>query len=98
MNDTSIAGTVYSVTMDSSLDRLVRSNDPSLQKMVEEKIRIVLRGGGSRFQYTLSRSDFTRLTHLYGEQYVADPGADLDQYLDIINGRLLCCSVPTQLA
>jgi hypothetical protein len=66
--------------------------------MVEEKTRTVLRGGGSRFQYALSRSDFTRLTHLYGEQYVADPGADLDQYFDIVNGRLFSCSVPTQLA
>jgi hypothetical protein len=98
MTDISIEGTVYSVTMNPDLDRLVRSNDPSLQKMVEDRIRTLLRSGGTRFRYTLSRSDFTRLTHLYGEQYVADPGADLDQYFDIVNGRLFSRSVPTQLA
>jgi hypothetical protein len=98
MSDTSVECTVYTVVMDSSLDRLVRSNDPTLRKMVEEKIRTSLRGGGSLFQYALSGSEFTCLAHLYGEQYVADPRADLDQYFDIVNGRLFSRSVPTHLA
>jgi hypothetical protein len=98
MADTSIECAVYTVEMDRSLDRLVRSNDPSLQKMVEDRIKMVLRTRGQRFSYALPRSDFTRLAHVYGEQYVADPGADLDQYFDIVNGRLFSRSVPTQLA
>jgi hypothetical protein len=84
--------------MDASLDKLVRSNDVHLQKMVEERIKALVSAGGSRFQYTISRPDFTRLSHLYGEQYVADPGADLEQYFDIVNGRLFSRSVPTRLA
>ena len=52
----------------------------------------------STLRYTLARDDFKRLTHIYGEQYVADASADLDQYFDIVNGRLFARSVPTQLA
>jgi hypothetical protein len=98
MNEISIEGTLYSITMDSGLDRLVRSNDPSLQKMVEDRIKTVLRAGGRQFRYTVTRGDFKRLAHVYGEQYVADPAADMDQYFDIVNGRLFSRSVPTQLA
>jgi hypothetical protein len=64
MNDTNIEVTVYSVVMDPALDRLVRSNDPHLGKMVEEKIRVSIHAGGRQFQYSLSRPDFTRFTHL----------------------------------
>jgi hypothetical protein len=98
MVDSSVELTVYEIQMDTGLDRIVRSNDPSLQKMVEDRIRKLLQGSGTRFSYALSRSDFIRLSHVYGEQYVADPGADLDQYFDIVNGRLFSRSVPTQLA
>ena len=98
MSDISIEGTLYSISMDSSLDRLVRSNDPSLQKMVEDRIKALMNAGGRAFRYTLPRDDFKHLTHFYGEQYVVDASADLEQYFDIINGRLFARSVPTQLA
>jgi hypothetical protein len=98
MSDIVIEGTLYSISMDSGLDRLVRSNDPSLQKMVEDRIKALMNAGSRAFRYTLPRDDFRRLTHFYGEQYVADASADLDQYFDIINGRLFARSVPTQLA
>ena len=93
-----IDGMLYSISMDSGLDRLVRSSDPSLQKMVEEQIKTVMDASGRPFRYVIQRNDFRRLTHIYGEQYVADAPADLDQYFDIVNGRLFARSVPTQLA
>jgi hypothetical protein len=98
MSDFEIEGTLYSISMDSSLDRLVRSNDPSLQKMVEDRIKTLMQADGRPFRFTLARNDFRRQTHVYGEQYVADASADLDQYFDIVNGRLFARSVPTQLA
>jgi len=33
----------------------------------------------------------------YGEEYVADPCVDLDQYFDIVNRRFFSRSIPTQL-
>jgi len=57
-----------------------------------------MQAGGRSFRYTLPQNDFKRQTHVYGEQYVADASADLDQYFDIVNGRLFSRSVPTQLA
>jgi len=98
MSDISIEGTLYSISMDSSLDRLVRSNDPSLQKMVEDRIKALMNAGGRAFRHTIPRNEFRRLVHFYGEQYVADASSDLDQYFDIVNGRLFARSVPTQLA
>jgi hypothetical protein len=98
MADISVEGTVHTIDMDASLDRIVRSNDPSLQKMVEKRIRTVLQGPGTRFSYSLTGADFTRLAHLYGEQYVADPKADLDQFFDIVNRRWFSRSIPTQMA
>ena len=54
------------------LDRIVRSSDPSLQKMVQDKVKVSLRRPESQVSYNVSRSEFARLAHLYGEQYVAD--------------------------
>jgi hypothetical protein len=98
MSDRAIELTVYEIQMDDALDRIVRSSDPSLQKLVEERIRNLLAGRGNRFSYALSKADFIRFARVYGEQYVNDPCADLDQYFDIANGRLFSRSVPTQLA
>jgi hypothetical protein len=70
MIDSSVEPTVYQIEMDASLDRIVRSSDPSLQKMVEDRVRKLLRSPGTRFSYALSRTDFLRLSHIYGEQYV----------------------------
>ena len=62
MSDISIEGTLYSTSMDSGLDRLVRSNHPSLPKMVEDRIKALMNAGGRAFRYTLPRDDFKRLT------------------------------------
>lgn len=97
MRDFNIDCKLYSMAMDPGLDRLIRSNDPSLQKMLEDRVRAVLRAGGKHYRYTLPRQEFIRLTRTYGEQYVADAGADLDQYFDIVNGRLFSRTIPTQM-
>lgn len=53
MSDRAIELTVYEIQMDDALDRIVRSSDPSLQKLVEERIRNLLAGRGNRFSYAL---------------------------------------------
>lgn len=98
MSDICVEGTVHSISMDTSLDRLVRTSDPGLQKLVEEKIGTLMRSAGRSFRYKVPRDEFKRQTHVYGEQFVSDAPADLDQYFDIINGRLFSRSIPTRLA
>ena len=94
MSDLSIESTVYGIDM-LAIDGIVRSNDPSLEKLVQNKVKASLRHPQSKASYRLSRPDLKRLAQLYGEQYVADPSADLDQYFDIKNGRFFSRSIPT---
>lgn len=93
----SLTGSLHSVTMSSHLDRLARSSDPYLRKRLEDELRPIIRATGRPFRFSLTDEELKRYTRTYGEQFVADPCGDLNQYFDVINGRFFSRSVPTQL-
>src|SRR5947208_2824528 len=66
--------------------------------MLEEEVEQRLRSSRQQFQYRLSENDLKRLTAVYGEQYVSNACADLDQYFDLLNSRIFTRPIPTQLA
>jgi hypothetical protein len=80
------------------LDRLVRSSDPHLRKMLESEIRQVTSGAGKHFRFQLTDPELHEFVRTYGEQFVSNPTTDLDQYFDVVNRRFFTRSIPTQLA
>ena len=69
------------------LSGFTRSSDPYSRKLLENHVADLISNPGKQFHNTLTRTELTDLAHRYGEQYVDDPCADLDQYFDFINNR-----------
>jgi hypothetical protein len=85
--------------MDSHLDNLIRTNDPYLEKRLNEEIRRRLYAQAPRsLAYALSADELNRYTQTYGEQYVVDVALDLARHFDIVNRRFFSRLIPTQLA
>ncbi len=97
MTDFTITGSLHTISITSEIDRLVRSNDPYLQKMLEEEMRQIISRGGHPLKLSMTEQELINYSRTYGEQYVANPCADLDQYFDIVNGRIFSRTIPTQL-
>ena len=90
---------LYSIRVDSHINKLARSSDPRLRKMLTEEVRKALRSQkATEFRYSLGSDELNRYAREYGEQYTTDACADLNQYFDIINRRFFSRTVPTQLA
>lgn len=98
MNEYKISLALHDIQIDDHLNRLIRSSDPHLRKMLEEEIRQRTAGIGQSFKFSISESEFRNCVSTYGEQHVSNASADLDQYFDIINRRFFSRNIPTQLA
>jgi len=77
----------HCIAFNHTLSGLTRFRDPYAKDMLENLVSRQTSKPGKPFHWTLSRKELTDLAHRYGEQYVEDPCADLDQYFDIINNR-----------
>src|SRR6185437_6741369 len=81
-----VHGVAYSVQLNAHLDQLIRTNDPGLRKRLEQEFQPLM-GAGHQFRFELSEQELKRLARLYGEQYVAEPCQDLNEYFDVLAGR-----------
>jgi hypothetical protein len=98
VTDFIVDGTVHKVSLDYEFGQIVRTRDPILDREVKARVRRALDTRGEDVHAVISDHDFKACAHRFGEKYVADPGADLDQFFDIIHGRLFTRSIPVQLA
>jgi hypothetical protein len=77
----------HSITLDRTLAGLVQTHNPYNKEEFKKRVSPQLKKPVKLPLATLSREKLTELAHHYGEQYVEDPCADLDQFFDIINNR-----------
>jgi len=78
---------LYSVVLDSTLDNLIRSNDPNTKRLLITRVRSHLAATPTEFNFTVQSEELITLTHTYAEQYVHDLCGDVDIYFAIASGR-----------